>query len=113
MAKRPPATGVKHKSAAVLGYPNGPLNRPDLNFEKGVHFASGTVDFDTTLVCGRGWRTGTRMFQLVGKICPTLPHDGYISVHQTKRLYWEDLLRCSRGELFGPGNAQLPAPNML
>jgi 3-hydroxyacyl-[acyl-carrier protein] dehydratase/trans-2-decenoyl-[acyl-carrier protein] isomerase len=25
----------------------------------------------------------------------------------------EDLLRCSRGELFGPGNAQLPAPNML
>ena len=24
----------------------------------------------------------------------------------------EDLLRCSRGELFGPGNAQLPAPNM-
>ncbi len=25
----------------------------------------------------------------------------------------EALLRCSRGELFGPGNAQLPAPNML
>ena len=25
----------------------------------------------------------------------------------------EDLLACSRGELFGPGNAQLPAPNML
>ena len=25
----------------------------------------------------------------------------------------EDLLRCSRGELFGPGNVQLPAPNML
>lgn len=24
-----------------------------------------------------------------------------------------DLLRCSRGELFGPGNAQLPAPDML
>lgn len=24
-----------------------------------------------------------------------------------------DLLRCSRGELFGPGNAQLPAPPML
>ncbi|KUJ92021.1 MAG: 3-hydroxydecanoyl-ACP dehydratase, partial [Pseudomonas sp. 63_8] len=23
----------------------------------------------------------------------------------------EDLLACSRGELFGPGNAQLPAPN--
>jgi len=25
----------------------------------------------------------------------------------------EALLRCSRGELFGEGNAQLPAPNML
>jgi 3-hydroxyacyl-[acyl-carrier protein] dehydratase / trans-2-decenoyl-[acyl-carrier protein] isomerase len=26
---------------------------------------------------------------------------------------FEELLTCSRGELFGPGNAQLPAPNML
>jgi 3-hydroxyacyl-[acyl-carrier protein] dehydratase/trans-2-decenoyl-[acyl-carrier protein] isomerase len=26
---------------------------------------------------------------------------------------YEDLLACGRGELFGPGNAQLPAPNML
>lgn len=26
---------------------------------------------------------------------------------------YEDLLTCSQGELFGPGNAQLPAPNML
>ena len=26
---------------------------------------------------------------------------------------YEDLLSCGRGELFGPGNAQLPAPNML
>ena len=26
---------------------------------------------------------------------------------------YEDLLTCSRGDLFGPGNAQLPAPNML
>ncbi|MEM9715588.1 MAG: bifunctional 3-hydroxydecanoyl-ACP dehydratase/trans-2-decenoyl-ACP isomerase, partial [Pseudomonadota bacterium] len=26
---------------------------------------------------------------------------------------YEDLLKCSRGELFGPGNAQLPAPPML
>ena len=25
----------------------------------------------------------------------------------------EDLLRCARGELFGPGNAQLPEPPML
>ena len=26
---------------------------------------------------------------------------------------YADLLTCSKGELFGPGNAQLPAPNML
>jgi len=26
---------------------------------------------------------------------------------------YEELLKCSQGELFGPGNAQLPAPNML
>jgi 3-hydroxyacyl-[acyl-carrier protein] dehydratase/trans-2-decenoyl-[acyl-carrier protein] isomerase len=26
---------------------------------------------------------------------------------------YEDLLTCSQGNLFGPGNAQLPAPNML
>jgi 3-hydroxyacyl-[acyl-carrier protein] dehydratase/trans-2-decenoyl-[acyl-carrier protein] isomerase len=26
---------------------------------------------------------------------------------------YEELLTCSEGELFGPGNAQLPAPNML
>lgn len=26
---------------------------------------------------------------------------------------YEDLLSCARGELFGPGNAQLPAPPML
>ncbi len=33
---------------------------------------------------------------------------------QQKNAYTRDeLLGCSRGELFGPGNAQLPAPNML
>ena len=26
---------------------------------------------------------------------------------------FEDLLACARGELFGPGNAQLPLPPML
>ena len=25
----------------------------------------------------------------------------------------EELLQCGRGEMFGPGNAQLPVPNML
>jgi 3-hydroxyacyl-[acyl-carrier protein] dehydratase/trans-2-decenoyl-[acyl-carrier protein] isomerase len=33
---------------------------------------------------------------------------------QQKSSYgFEDLLACGRGELFGPGNAQLPAPPML
>ena len=26
---------------------------------------------------------------------------------------YEDLLACGRGEMFGPGNAQLPLPPML
>ncbi|PHS70929.1 MAG: 3-hydroxyacyl-[acyl-carrier-protein] dehydratase FabA [Methylophaga sp.] len=26
---------------------------------------------------------------------------------------YEELLQCGRGEMFGPGNAQLPTPNML
>ena len=26
---------------------------------------------------------------------------------------YEELLACGRGEMFGPGNAQLPAPPML
>ena len=25
----------------------------------------------------------------------------------------DELLKCGHGELFGPGNAQLPVPNML
>lgn len=29
------------------------------------------------------------------------------------RYSYEDLLRCARGEMFGPGNAQLPTPDML
>lgn len=31
----------------------------------------------------------------------------------TTRFELEDLLACARGEMFGPGNAQLPAPPML
>ena len=33
-------------------------------------------------------------------------------VRQSSYTY-EELLQCGQGELFGPGNAQLPAPNML
>ena len=38
--------------------------------------------------------------------------DKEIFVRQSSYTY-EELLQCGRGELFGPGNAQLPAPNML
>jgi len=35
-------------------------------------------------------------------------------MHQRQDSYTrEDLIRCARGELFGPGNAQLPLPPML
>jgi 3-hydroxyacyl-[acyl-carrier protein] dehydratase/trans-2-decenoyl-[acyl-carrier protein] isomerase len=35
-------------------------------------------------------------------------------MHVQKSQYsFEDLLGCARGEMFGPGNAQLPAPPML
>mgnify|MGYP006186539827 CR=1 FL=1 len=35
-------------------------------------------------------------------------------MYQPKSSYdYEDLLACGRGELFGPGNAQLPLPPML
>ena len=35
-------------------------------------------------------------------------------MHQKQDSYSrEDLIRCARGELFGPGNAQLPLPPML
>ena len=36
-----------------------------------------------------------------------------MDVATTTRFDLEDLLACARGELFGPGNAQLPAPPML
>ena len=36
-----------------------------------------------------------------------------MDVATTTRFDFEDLLACARGELFGPGNAQLPAPPML
>src|SRR5206468_1899409 len=36
------------------------------------------------------------------------------SMHDRRSSYeYEDLLTCGRGELFGPGNAQLPLPPML
>src|ERR1043165_7800454 len=41
---------------------------------------------------------------------PTSPHH----FHTPKNSYdFQDLLKSSQGELFGPGNAQLPAPPML
>ena len=34
-------------------------------------------------------------------------------MNQPSSFDYEQLLACSRGELFGPGNARLPAPPML
>ncbi|WP_448509055.1 3-hydroxyacyl-[acyl-carrier-protein] dehydratase FabA [Immundisolibacter sp.] len=35
------------------------------------------------------------------------------AVQRVDSFNYDDLLRCARGELFGPGNAQLPLPPML
>ena len=37
----------------------------------------------------------------------------YSQVSRKNSFSYEDLLACGRGEIFGPGNAQLPMPNML
>ena len=34
-------------------------------------------------------------------------------MNQKSSYTYDDLIKSSEGELFGPGNAQLPAPNML
>lgn len=39
--------------------------------------------------------------------------DGDVNLVQKSSYTYEDLLACGRGELFGPGNAKLPAPPML
>jgi len=36
-----------------------------------------------------------------------------MTVSRQSQYSYEELLQCARGELFGPGNAQLPAPPML
>ena len=41
-----------------------------------------------------------------------MPADENSFIQQNSYSY-EELLKCGQGELFGPGNAQLPAPNML
>ncbi len=42
---------------------------------------------------------------------PSNPNDG--NVERKSSYPREDLLSCAHGELFGPGNARLPLPNML
>lgn len=47
-----------------------------------------------------------------------IPYEGQINVQEPlaqrqSSFDYEDLLACGRGELFGPGNAQLPLPPML
>ena len=41
------------------------------------------------------------------------PQEDLTSKNRQTRYAREELLRCGRGELFGPGNAQLPLPPML
>ena len=40
--------------------------------------------------------------------------EGFMAEHKQQSSYsYDELLACGRGELFGPGNAQLPLPPML
>ncbi|PYE34927.1 3-hydroxydecanoyl-[acyl-carrier-protein] dehydratase [Rhizobium sp. PP-F2F-G38] len=43
---------------------------------------------------------------------PRRRHQTFMTTRQSSYGY-DDILRCARGELFGPGNAQLPLPPML
>ncbi|MGY3510484.1 3-hydroxyacyl-[acyl-carrier protein] dehydratase/trans-2-decenoyl-[acyl-carrier protein] isomerase [Bradyrhizobium sp. USDA 3051] len=40
-------------------------------------------------------------------------HKGFRMLNRRNGYEYEDLLACARGEMFGPGNAQLPLPPML
>jgi len=44
---------------------------------------------------------------------PNQPFQVFTFVNKQSSYTREELLACARGELFGPGNAQLPLPNML
>ena len=46
--------------------------------------------------------------------CKALPPRTQVTiVSQKSRYTYEELIECGHGRLFGPGNAQLPLPNML
>jgi len=63
---------------------------------------------DTMVVFGLGFRGSTwhwpRKFEAI---------ESGRNMQQRSSYEYEDLLACGRGELFGPGNAQLPLPPML
>lgn len=67
-----------------------------------------------------GWTTGVQSPSAVSRMQPVRTSRGHNkfdsrndSVIKQDSYSRDELLACSRGELFGPGNAQLPAPNML
>lgn len=51
--------------------------------------------------------------QVFAKLHGNFYFDGKTMTTNKSSFTREDLLACSRGEMFGPGNSQLPAPNML
>jgi 3-hydroxyacyl-[acyl-carrier protein] dehydratase/trans-2-decenoyl-[acyl-carrier protein] isomerase len=50
---------------------------------------------------------------LYAKLAALIHKGSKLMTEQQSSFTKEELLACSRGELFGPGNSQLPAPNML
>ena len=47
-------------------------------------------------------------FEPLNPEAPIVKDQGY-----QEKFDYEELIRCGRGDIFGPGNAQLPAPPML
>ena len=63
----------------------------------------------------RGFRTETVCDREIIHKAPQRPplRRGRLMAERKSSFGYEDLLACARGELFGPGNAQLPYPPML
>src|SRR5262249_47287069 len=76
-----------------------------------VRGPSGHAVFAPDIGERHSFRQETRPFS------PKMPHRdlnrGFWMLNKRSGYEYEDLLACARGEMFGPGNAQLPLPPML
>ena len=62
---------------------------------------------------GTGDHSDNRVDSLMAAPVHNLEAGHHLMAERRSSFEYEDLLTCGRGELFGPGNAQLPLPPML